>query len=106
MYCFHSVVVANDFVVQPHCSKHLTTRMSEAASSVLVLIGGGTGNGVTGECMCLYSKNIEVVIKNATTRTPSHAIYTLCLSYEYSYPLHGYVTYTGMVRNVLYALPP
>ena len=38
------------------------------------LFGGGTGNGVTGECMCLYSKNIEVMIKNVTTRTSSHAI--------------------------------
>ena len=59
--------------------------------------------------MCLYSKNIEVVIKNVTTRTSSYAIYTLCLSYEYSYPLHGYVTYTGiryMARNVLDVLPP
>ena len=37
--------------------------------------------------MCLYGKNIEVVIKNVTTRTSSQAIYTLCLSYEYSYIL-------------------
>ena len=44
--------------------------------------------------MRLYGKNVEVVIKNVTTRTSSQAIYTLCLSYEYFYPPHGYVTYS------------
>ena len=58
--------------------------------------------------MFVWREYIEVVIKNVTTRTSSKAIYTLCLSYEYSYPLHGYVTYTGIryiARNVLDVLP-
>ena len=50
------------------------------------LFGGGTGNGVTGECMCLYGKNIEVVIKNVTMRTEAQSL-TRGLVPHYIYPV-------------------
>ena len=77
--------------------------VSPVLALVEPLFGGGTGNGATGECMCLYGKNIEVVIKNATMRTEAqsltrglvpHCIYPVFILQVLLYPLHGYVSYT------------